>query len=128
MNKTDERPVILAKRKNIQLVFDYCLEQKIEFKVSPRTVSNEEWNIELSIDSIKLAVALGMFVRENKLDMYGMGEFNKPKSSPVSNGKKTEEKEKPASLTSNLTDLMAGVVAEEHTANALNLDLNTINN
>ena len=125
MSKTDDKPVILAKRKNIQTNFDYCLDQKIEFKVSPRTISNDEWELELSIDSIKMAIALGMFVRENKLDMYGMGEFSKPK--PVSNGKKIEEKEKTITPAPSLTDLMSGVVAEEPT-NALNLDLNANNN
>ena len=125
MSKTDDKPVILAKRKNIQTIFDYCLDQKIEFKVSPRTISNDEWELELSIDSIKMAIALGMFVRENKLDMYGMGEFSKPK--PVSNGKKIEEKEKTITPAPSLTDLMSGVVAEEPT-NALNLDLNANNN
>ena len=72
-----------------------------------------------------MAIALGMFVRENKLDMYGMGEFSKPK--PVSNGKKIEEKEKTITPAPSLTDLMSGVVAEEPT-NALNLDLNANNN
>ncbi|MCX6187189.1 MAG: hypothetical protein NTU43_09390 [Bacteroidetes bacterium] len=125
MSKTDEKPVILAKRKNIQTIFDYCLEQKVEFKVSPRTISNDEWEVELGIDSIKMAIALGMFVRENKLDMYGMGEFSKPK--PVSNGKKSDEKEKTATSAPSLTDLMSNVAADEP-ANALNLDLNTNNN
>jgi len=125
MSKTDDKPVILAKRKNIQTIFDYCLDQKIEFKVSPRTISNDEWELELSIDSIKMAIALGMFVRENKLDMYGMGEFSKPK--PISNVKKVEEKEKTIAPAPSLSDLMSVAVADD-TANALNLDLNANNN
>ncbi|MEI6880244.1 MAG: hypothetical protein WCK82_02720 [Bacteroidota bacterium] len=125
MSKTDDKPVILAKRKNIQTIFDYCLDQKIEFKVSPRTISNDEWELELSIDSIKMAIALGMFVRENKLDMYGMGEFSKPK--PISNVKKVEEKDKTIAPAPSLSDLMSVAVADD-TANALNLDLNANNN
>jgi hypothetical protein len=125
MSKTDDKPVILAKRKNIQTIFDYCLDQKIEFKVSPRTISNDEWELELSIDSIKMAIALGMFVRENKLDMYGMGEFSKPK--PISNVKKIEEKDKTIAPAPSLSDLMSVAVADD-TANALNLDLNANNN
>jgi len=124
MSKTDDKPVILAKRKNIQTIFDYCLDQKIEFKVSPRTISNDEWELELSIDSIKMAIALGMFVRENKLDMYGMGEFSKPK--PISNVKKVEEKDKTIAPAPSLSDLMSVAVADD-TANALNLDLNANN-
>ena len=125
MSKTDDKPVILAKRKNIQTIFDYCLDQKIEFKVSPRTISNDEWELELSIDSIKMAIALGMFVRENKLDMYGMGEFSKPK--PISNVKKVEEKDKTIAPAPSLSDLMSVAVADD-TVNALNLDLNANNN
>ena len=125
MSKTDDKPVILAKHKNIQTIFDYCLDQKIEFKVSPRTISNDEWELELSIDSIKMAIALGMFVRENKLDMYGMGEFSKPK--PISNVKKVEEKDKTIAPAPSLSDLMSVAVADD-TANALNLDLNANNN
>jgi hypothetical protein len=125
MSKTDDKPVILAKRKNIQTIFDYCLDQKIEFKVSPRTISNDEWELELSIDSIKMAIALGMFVRENKLDMYGMGEFSKPK--PISNVKKVEEKDKTIAPAPSLSDLMSVAVSDD-TANALNLDLNANNN
>ena len=125
MSKTDDKPVILAKRKNIQTIFDYCLDQKIEFKVSPRTISNDEWELELSIDSIKMAIALGMFVRENKLDIYGMGEFSKPK--PISNVKKVEEKDKTIAPAPSLSDLMSVAVADD-TANALNLDLNANNN
>ena len=125
MSITDDKPVILAKRKNIQTIFDYCLDQKIEFKVSPRTISNDEWELELSIDSIKMAIALGMFVRENKLDMYGMGEFSKPK--PISNVKKVEEKDKTIAPAPSLSDLMSVAVADD-TANALNLDLNANNN
>ncbi|NDC31047.1 MAG: hypothetical protein EBZ58_08970 [Bacteroidetes bacterium] len=125
MSKTDDKPVILAKRKNIQTIFDYCLDQKIEFKVSPRAISNDEWELELSIDSIKMAIALGMFVRENKLDMYGMGEFSKPK--PISNVKKVEEKEKTIAPAPSLSDLMSVALADD-TANALNLDLNANNN
>ena len=125
MSKTDDKPVILAKRKNIQTIFDYCLDQKIEFKVSPRTISNDEWELELSIDSIKMAIALGMFVRENKLDIYGMGEFSKPK--PISNVKKVEEKEKTIAPAPSLSDLMSVAVADDP-ANALNLDLNANNN
>jgi hypothetical protein len=125
MSKTDDKPVILAKRKNIQTIFDYCLDQKIEFKVSPRTISNDEWELELSIDSIKMAIALGMFVRENKLDMYGMGEFSKPK--PISNVKKVEEKDKTIAPAPSLSDLMSVALADD-TANALNLDLNANNN
>lgn len=90
MSKTDEKASIFCKRKHIQVVFDYCLDQKLPFQVSPRTISADEWEIELEITSMKQAIALGMFVKENKLEMPGFAEFSKPKTNGTA--KKSEEK------------------------------------
>lgn len=130
MNKTDDKPVVLSKRKNVQVVIDYCLEQKISFSASPRAISIDEWEVELDITSIKAAIALGMFVRENKLEMYGMGDITKakPTTSASTNGKKAETKEAPAN---NLIDLATASPAVEETTPVtptLTFDLNTSNN
>ncbi len=135
MNKTDDKPIILTKRKNIQTVIDYCLEQKISFNASPRAISIDEWEIELNISTIKGAIALGIFVRENKLELYGMGELVKPKAAaPVaSTSKKSETKETVAtpaapSLIDELElDPTPAVAAEENNA-TLSFDLNNSNN
>ena len=88
----EEKVTLLTKRKNIQLVFDYCMDNKIVFAVAPREMINDEFEISLTISGIKPAVALGMFVKEHKFEVFGMGEFVKPKA--VTNGaKKTEVKE-----------------------------------
>jgi hypothetical protein len=68
MNKTDDKPIILTKRKNIQIVLDYCLDQKISFNANPRAISIDEWEVELDVNNIKGAIALGIFIKENKLD------------------------------------------------------------
>jgi hypothetical protein len=87
-----EKVTLITRRKTIQLVLDYCLENKIPFHVSPREMMNDEFEMDLTISNIKPAVAFGMFAKEHKFEVFGMGEFLKPKvaSTPV---KKIEAKE-----------------------------------
>lgn len=138
MNKTDDKPIILTKRKNIQTVIDYCLEQKISFNASPRAISIDEWEVELNINTIKGAIALGIFVREYKLELYGMGELVKPKAAATapatSSNKKSETKETtvapaaPSLIDELELDPTPTVAAEENNAPTLSFDLNNSNN
>ncbi len=133
MNKTDDKPIILTKRKNIQIVLDYCLDQKISFNANPRAISIDEWEVELDINNIKGAIALGIFIRENKLEIYGMGTpevASKPKqvTPVVTNNKKVETKEpvSAANLVENAVN--TSVVDENNTPTTLSFDLNNSNN
>jgi len=134
MNKTEDKPIILTKRKNIQTVLDYCVDQKLSFSANPRAISIDEWEIELNITSIKSAIALGIFVKENKLEIYGMGatttEVSKLKpAAQALNNKKDEPKE---SLVANslMNELVSKPVAEDKTDSTptLSFDLNNSNN
>jgi hypothetical protein len=89
----EETPVLLSKRKNIQILLDYCLDQRIGFTVNPRAISNDDFEIEVNIAGIKQAIALGMFAKENKIEVAGMGELIKPKAVAP---KKVEPKDIPA--------------------------------
>jgi hypothetical protein len=71
METTNNKPKLLVRVKNMQLVFDYCIENKLKFSVAPK-LSNDEWEFELNISDIMSAVALGVFVRENRLDVIGL--------------------------------------------------------
>jgi IS30 family transposase len=71
METTNNKPKLLVRVKNLQLVFDYCIENKLKFSVAPK-LSNDEWEFELNISDIMSAVALGVFVRENRLDVIGL--------------------------------------------------------
>ncbi len=62
---------VIVKRKNIQVVFDYCLDNKIETKMSPRDMP-EEWELEFNVSDIMKAINLGMFLKENKLELVGL--------------------------------------------------------
>jgi hypothetical protein len=127
MNKTDEKPILLTKRKNIQVVIDYCIEQKISFNASPRAISIDEWEIELNITTIKGAIALGIFVKENKLELYGMGETLKPKAAVTSTVTKKVETKEAASAPTLIDELVLAPVVEENST-SLTFDLNNSNN
>lgn len=66
-----EKPKVVVKVKNMPLILDYCVENKIKFSASPR-LTPDEWEFELGITDIMGAVALGMFLRENRLEMLGL--------------------------------------------------------
>jgi hypothetical protein len=62
---------VIVKRKSIQVVFDYCLDNKIETKMTPRDMP-EEWELEFNVADIMKAISLGMFLKENKLELVGL--------------------------------------------------------
>ncbi len=62
---------VIVKRKNIQAVFDYCLDNRIETKMTPRDMP-EEWELEFGVEDIMKAINLGMFLKENKLELVGL--------------------------------------------------------
>jgi hypothetical protein len=66
----ESKPSVTLKKKNIQQLIDYCLETKLEFTVLPKN-GVEEWTLEILPVTITKAVALGMFLRENKMELNG---------------------------------------------------------
>lgn len=71
---------VIVKRKNIQIVLDYCINNRIETKMTPRDMP-EEWELEFNIADIMKAINLGMFLRENKLELVGILSSNAIKNS-----------------------------------------------
>lgn len=76
----EEKVTLFTKRKNIQTVFEYAMDLKIPFTVNPRGISADEFEVDLTVKGIKQAVALGMFVKEHKFDVSGLGELAKAKT------------------------------------------------
>lgn len=113
---TEETPVLLSKRKNIQIVLDYCLDQRLGFTVSPRAISHDDFEVEVKINGIKQAIALGMFARDNKIEIAGMGELAKPKVA----AKKAEPKETPS--------LIVPQTEPKEEGSLLSFDLNVTDN
>jgi len=67
----NEKPRVIVKNKNLQFIFDYCIESKTPFTANPR-LNGDEWEIEFKITDIMGAVALGMFLRENRIEPVGI--------------------------------------------------------
>lgn len=67
----NQNPSVVVRKRNIQTVLDYCLENRIECKMSPKDVK-DEWEMVFSVADIMKAINLGMFLRENKLNLIGL--------------------------------------------------------
>jgi hypothetical protein len=93
----EDKISLITKRKNIQLALDYGMDHAIEFTVSPREMGIEEFEIILKISNIKQAVALGMFAKEHKFEVLGLGEMAKQKTN-VNATRKSELKEASANM------------------------------
>ena len=111
----EELPLIVVKRKNIQSVMDYCLENEVEFTVKPKTAGIDEWKIEVNITNVKKAIHFGMFLKEIKSEIVGL-----PYASPIAKEAKKievkeniaketgkEAKEKPTATASDSTNIFA---------------------
>ena len=81
-------PKVVAKKKQIPVIVDFCVEESIEFNVKQQSFPNADWEVEVKIKDIKTAVLFGMFLRENKFEMEGIDQQRIKKPS----GKKGEEK------------------------------------
>lgn len=69
---SDNTTTISVKRKNTQTLFDYFLDSEIEFTVKPAFAAKDEFEFTVNIENIKKAIAFGMFLKENKLEIKGM--------------------------------------------------------
>ena len=65
------QPTVTVKRKNVTALFDYCLDNRIEFIVKPSVAVIEEFDVEIGLSDITKAIAFGMFLKENKLELNG---------------------------------------------------------
>ncbi len=88
---------LVLKRKNIQLLVDFCLDESLEFTLKPQTFPDTDWELTMKITDIKTAVAAGMFLRENRIEVNGIDQqkFKKqaPKKTKEESDDKVEEKE-----------------------------------
>lgn len=107
---SEETLTAVVKKKNILLVIEYCLENKIEFVVSPG-VANDDFMIGFVIKDLAAAVALGMSLKDLKIDLQGLPNFvsvntirngKKGQDSPSKNNKTEEETTELPTLESTL--------------------------
>lgn len=91
---------LILKRKNIQLLVDFCLDESLEFTLKPQTFPDTDWELSMKISDIKTAVAAGMFLRENRIEVNGIDQqkFKKQptkKTKEESDDRAEEKEEKP---------------------------------
>jgi len=89
-------PKVVVKKKQVSVLVDYCLEESIEFSVKQQTFPDTDWEIELKLKDFKAAVVLGMFLRENRIDIDGID----PQRYKRSAKKSDEKSEAPAKNSS----------------------------
>lgn len=94
----NDKPKVIVKVKHMPLVLDYCVEHKLKFTATPR-LTPDEWEFELAISDIIGAVSLGMFLRENRLEVVGLASASpKTQSSKTSKVAKTTAKKSEAEV------------------------------
>lgn len=83
-------PKIILKKKQIPQIIEFCLDESIEFSVKQQTFPETDWEIELRLKDLKTAMLVGMYMRENRLELEGIDPSRYKKSAGSS--KKADEK------------------------------------
>lgn len=65
-------PSVTIKKKNIFALIEYCIENKIDHTVKSRSENSDEFDVEFLITNTKKAIALGMCLKELKLELNGL--------------------------------------------------------
>jgi hypothetical protein len=81
-------PSVTLKKKNLSSLIEYCIENKIDFSVKSRS-SADDFDVEFLISDTKKAIALGMCLKELKLELNGLSVIpvSAIKAKKQSNGK-----------------------------------------
>lgn len=70
MSFNEVSPSVSVKKKNINPLIEYCIENKIDFTVKAK--SADEFDVEFLLNDTKKAIALGMCLKELKLEISGL--------------------------------------------------------
>ncbi|MBL7884953.1 MAG: hypothetical protein JNL69_12850 [Bacteroidia bacterium] len=65
-------PSVTLKKKNILPLVEYCIENKIDYTVKSKSENSDEFDVEFLINNTKKAIALGMCLKELKLELNGL--------------------------------------------------------
>lgn len=113
---TENNPFVAVKKKNIQLLLDYCLENKIEFTVTPK--NSEEFKVIFGLKDFNSAIALGMCLRELKI------EFTAIEATPVA---AIKAKKTPTNGVAKETEKAGLNGSHDEITNSLSFDLDAMN-
>jgi len=70
MSFNESSPSVSVKKRNINSLIDFCIENKIDFAVKSK--SADDFEVEFLINDTKKAIALGMCLKELKLELNGL--------------------------------------------------------
>jgi hypothetical protein len=93
MADNSANPKVVLKKKQIPVLIEFCLEESIEFSVKQQSFPETDWEVELKLKDLKTAILVGMYLRENKMDIDGIDAQRYKKSTAT---KKADEKTEPA--------------------------------
>ncbi len=82
----EEKPTVSVKKKNLLPLIEYCIENKIDFTLKTRSAQSDDFDVEFIITNPKKAIALGMCLKELKLELNGL---NVTPVAAIKAGKKT---------------------------------------
>src|ERR1043165_9205702 len=66
----EDKPTVSVKKKNLLSLVEYCIENKIDFTL--RSKSADDFDVEFIVSSTPKAIALGMCLKELKLELNGL--------------------------------------------------------
>ena len=67
----EDKPTVSVKKKNLSTLIEYCIENKIDFTLKSKS-SNDDFDVEFIITNTQKAIALGMCLKELKLELNGL--------------------------------------------------------
>jgi hypothetical protein len=70
MSFNESSPSVSVKKRNIQSLIEFCIENKIDFSVKSKAA--DDFDIEFLLNDTRKAIALGMCLKELKLEINGL--------------------------------------------------------
>ena len=118
----EDKLMISIKKKSLTSLIEYCIENKIDFTVTSKSAHSDDFDMEFMVKNTKKAIALGMCLKELKLELNGL---NVTPVAAIKAGKKT------TAVKENDLTKPQGIVAEGATVmafdDALQFDLGASN-
>lgn len=66
----EDKPTVTVKKKNVLSLVEYCIENKIDFTLKSKPA--DDFDVEFIINDTKKAIALGMCLKELKMELNGL--------------------------------------------------------
>ena len=84
---------VIVKKKVVPIIVEFCLEESLEVIIKPQAFPDVDWDVTLKISDIKKAVEVGVFLRENRIDVAGFDPQKNKKPATLKKGKEDLKEE-----------------------------------